>query len=443
MKYSDTNKPIQCIMTNSTCYKQSKRLTSIKGVLWHDTGSNNPYIKRYVQPSDNDPNKDKLLSLLGKNTGGNDWNHIYRTAGVNFFVGKLADGSVSTVQALPLDWKPWGCGSGAKGTCNDGWIQFEICADDYTDRAYFEKVYKEACELTAWICTHYGLDPRGTVTKNSAYVPVVLCHQDSYKLGFGSNHNDVLGWFKKMGKTMTDVRNDVYALMHPVVSTPPVTAPTPVPTIYKTGVYQITASSLNVRSGAGSDYTKLGGLTNGTTVQVTAITNTKWGKIDYNGKVGYISLDYAKRIGDLPAPSPVVTTTPTTTASALIKRGQEEAKKFTGKTVVDGKNFAIDGSRGPQTRTMAAMVLQTGLNKAFNAGLAVDGSFGPKSKTALAGKAIKKGDKNYLVTAAEILLYLMGKDPNGVEYPGNFGNGLTKACGAEKIDANMFLSYLN
>ena len=33
----------------------------IKGVLWHSTGANNPNIKRYVQPSDNDTNKTKLL----------------------------------------------------------------------------------------------------------------------------------------------------------------------------------------------------------------------------------------------------------------------------------------------------------------------------------------------------------------------------------------------
>jgi hypothetical protein len=55
MKYSDSNLPLQCMMTNSTCYKGT-RVMEIKGILWHCTGANNPYLKRYVQPSSNDKN---------------------------------------------------------------------------------------------------------------------------------------------------------------------------------------------------------------------------------------------------------------------------------------------------------------------------------------------------------------------------------------------------
>jgi hypothetical protein len=75
-------------------------------------------------------------------------------------------------------------------------------------------VYKEACELTAYLCKMYNLNPKGTVKVNGVNVPVILCHADSYKLGFGSNHGDVLHWFKLYGKTMDDVRNDVWALMN-------------------------------------------------------------------------------------------------------------------------------------------------------------------------------------------------------------------------------------
>lgn len=116
---------------------------------------------------------------------------------------------------MPWDYKPWGCGSGSKGSCNNGWIQFEICEDNLTDKTYFDKIYKEACELTAYLCELYNLDPKGTVTVNGVKVPVILCHADSYNLGLGSNHGDVLHWFSKHGKTMDDVRNDVVALMGP------------------------------------------------------------------------------------------------------------------------------------------------------------------------------------------------------------------------------------
>lgn len=117
--------PIVCMQTKSTCYQQTSKM-QIKGVLWHSTGCNNPNIKRYVQPSENDTKYSQLIALIGKNTGGNDWNHISIQAGLNAWIGKLADGTVATVQTMPWDYKPWGCGSGSRGSCNNGWIQFEI-----------------------------------------------------------------------------------------------------------------------------------------------------------------------------------------------------------------------------------------------------------------------------------------------------------------------------
>ena len=212
MKYNENNKPIVCMMTNSTCYKGTKNFTP-KGILWHSTGANNANVKRYVQPTEGDVNYNELIKLLGKNNNGNDWNHIERQAGVNAWIGKLADGTVATVQTLEWWQKPWGCGSGSKGSCNSTHINFEICEDALSDPTYFNKVYTEACELTAYLCKMYNLDPHGTVNVNGVQAPVILCHNDAYKLGLGSNHADVLHWFNKHGKTMDDVRNDVAKLM--------------------------------------------------------------------------------------------------------------------------------------------------------------------------------------------------------------------------------------
>ena len=66
MKYSDKNKPMVCMMTQSTCYRQTKKI-QIKGVLWHSTGANNPTLKRYVQPDDNAADREAMLALLGTN----------------------------------------------------------------------------------------------------------------------------------------------------------------------------------------------------------------------------------------------------------------------------------------------------------------------------------------------------------------------------------------
>lgn len=156
------------------------------------------------------------------NKNDNDWNRegqwvngkwVPLKAGVHAFIGKLASGEVMSVQVGDWDKKAWGCGSGKKGSCNNGWIQFEICEDKLNDPAYFEKVYREGVELTAYLCRLYNLDPQGTVTYNGVKVPVILCHQDSYQLGLGSNHGDVLHWLPKYGKSMQTVRDDVSVLL--------------------------------------------------------------------------------------------------------------------------------------------------------------------------------------------------------------------------------------
>lgn len=238
MKYTSSNKPLICLQTQSTCYKETSKMT-IKGVLWHSTGANNPNLKRYVQPSDTKPSADtyskaKWLELLGKNSNGNDWNHTYIEIGLNAWIGKLADSSVVSIQTMPWAYRPWGCGSGSKGSCNDGWIQFEICEDGLSDKSYFNKIYKEACELTAYLCKLYSIDPKGTVTHKGVKVPTILCHQDSYKLGLGSNHGDVYHWFSKYGKDMDTVRTDVVALLKNTSSTTTSTSTSSANTTVKT-----------------------------------------------------------------------------------------------------------------------------------------------------------------------------------------------------------------
>ena len=212
MKYTEKNPPLVCIQTQSSCYKGTGKM-KIKGVLWHDTGANNPNLKRYVQPSDDAPDRAEWLKLLGKNQYNNDWNHVTRKAGMNCWIGKLADGTVTTVQTMPWDYRPWGCGSGRKGSCNNGWIQFEICEDNKNDKGYFSKVYQEACEITAYLCKLFHIDPLGTADCGGLTVPTILCHQDSYKLGLGSNHSDIYDWFKRYGKDMDTVRQDVAWLL--------------------------------------------------------------------------------------------------------------------------------------------------------------------------------------------------------------------------------------
>ena len=212
MKYGENNKPLVCMMTQSTCYRNTRTFVP-KGILWHSTGANNPYLMRYVQPDDDAPDRDQLLDIIGVNEYGNDWNHIDVDAGLNFWIGKLKDGTVASVQTMPFIYRPWGCGSGSKGSCNDTHIQFEICEDGLDDPEYFNAVYQEACEMTAYLCKVYDIDPRGVTICDGVTVPTILDHVSSYRYGLGSQHGDVEHWFSRYGKTLGNVRADVRKLL--------------------------------------------------------------------------------------------------------------------------------------------------------------------------------------------------------------------------------------
>lgn len=179
------------IFTENACYKAGRKIT-VKGIMVHSTGANNPWLKRYVGPDD---------GKLGKNQYNNHWNTYHpggREVCVHAFIGKLADGTVATYQTLPWDHRGWHAG----GSANDTHIGFEICEDGLSDKTYFNKVYKEAVELCAYLCKQYGLTEQN-----------IICHSEGYKKGIASNHGDVMHWFPKHGKSMDTFRADVKALL--------------------------------------------------------------------------------------------------------------------------------------------------------------------------------------------------------------------------------------
>ena len=179
------------IFTENACYKAGRTIT-VKGIMVHSTGANNPNLKRYVGPDD---------GLLGVNQYGNYWNTYHpdgREVCVHAFIGKLADGSIATYQTLPWNHRGWHAG----GSANNTHIGFEICEDGLTDYTFFQKVYREAVELCVYLCKEYGLTEKN-----------IICHSEGYKQGVASNHGDVMHWFPKHGKSMDTFRADVKALL--------------------------------------------------------------------------------------------------------------------------------------------------------------------------------------------------------------------------------------
>lgn len=179
------------LATKNECYIKNHGTTwTPKGIMVHSTGCNNPNLKRYVGPDD---------GLLGENVNKNYWNQYHpdgQQICCHAFIGKLQDGSIATYQILPWTCKGWNNG----GSSNSTHIAFEICEDGLKDKAYFEAVYKEAVELTAYLCKMFNIS-----------VDNVIDHNEGHKKGIASGHVDVSHWFPKFGKSMDMFRADVAA----------------------------------------------------------------------------------------------------------------------------------------------------------------------------------------------------------------------------------------
>ena len=284
-------KLIKCLLTQNDCYKAGRTITP-KGVMVHSTGANNPLVARYVQPSDNDPNRASLQDTIGGNRNANDWNNPGLDVCTHAFIGKLADGSVGTVQTLPWNHLGWHAGYGKKGSANNTHIAFEICEDALKSSAYFRKVYQEAVELTAMLCKTYNLNPLAD--------GVVICHSEGYQRGIASNHGDVMHWFPKFNKSMDTFRADVAKAMGSSAggstggSTSSGGSGSQKFEPYKV---QVKVTELRIRSGPGTDTEDLGFIEPGvyTIVEEAGGPGAKrWGKL--KSGAGWISLDYAEKV---------------------------------------------------------------------------------------------------------------------------------------------------
>ena len=116
---------------------------------------------------------------------------------------------------------------------------------------------------------------------------------------------------------------------------------------------------------------------------------------------------------------------------SVVSRGQQHSINFTGHTI------STDGICGTKTLANVARCFQVAMNNDYGAKLTVDGAFGKNSKATLGKHYVKKGEKQYLVTAVEIALMCRGYDVNGVECPGIFEDGLEKAVKQFQSDRGL------
>ena len=277
----------ELIFTNNDCYKSGRKITP-KGVMVHSTGANNPNLKRYVGPDD---------GLLGKNKYDNHWNKSGISKCVHAFIGKLADGSVATYQTLPWDHRGWHCGAAGNNTH----ISFEICEDNLADADYFGKVYREAVELTAFLCEKYNLNPMAD--------GVVICHKEGNQRGIASNHGDVMHWFPEHGKSMDTFRADVKSTMGSAKPAEPPAVETPAVEVKldkaqgfnksKAGAYVVSTKGdpLNLRAGASTKKTIIEAMENGTKVKCYGYYTGVWlYVVSASGNVGFCHSSYLRKL---------------------------------------------------------------------------------------------------------------------------------------------------
>ncbi|MDD6488555.1 MAG: peptidoglycan recognition family protein [Clostridia bacterium] len=185
---------IKAYATKNDCYKTAQKMTP-KGIVVHSTGCNNPYLKRYVDA----PNE------VGVNEYGNTWNNSGLDVCVHAFIGYDKNRKVRVANILPYNYCAWGVGSGSKGSYNfnPAYIQFEMCEDDLTNKAYYTAVIDKAVEYCAYLCKTYNISP-----------DKICSHKEAHTMGYASDHGDPENWMSKFGDNMDKFRAKVRAKLN-------------------------------------------------------------------------------------------------------------------------------------------------------------------------------------------------------------------------------------
>lgn len=134
--------------------------------------------------------------------------------GVNAILGDFHTGEGRILLCMPYDRRPWGVGSGTRGSWNDSRIQWEVCEpaghtyaggtmvgyDVAKNQGYFDRMWKLLVAWNVFVAVELGYG-----------VDAINDHAESYRAGMGSNHADMGQWLPKHGKSMNHLRHEVQA----------------------------------------------------------------------------------------------------------------------------------------------------------------------------------------------------------------------------------------
>lgn len=253
---------IKNILAKNPCYKTGRTIT-VKGLMLHSVGCSQPSASVFIR----------------------NWNNeSFDRACVHGFI----DANTGDIhQTLPWNWRGWHGG----GSSNNTHIGVEMCEPDcikYISGANFtcsdtakaikmvERTYNSAVELFASLCKEFNLNPLED--------GVIISHKEGYARGIASNHADPEHLWKGLGLnyTMNTFRRDVQKAMNQFIP-------------YRV---KVLTSPLNIRKGAGTNYSITGSIEDKGVYTIVAEKNGKgaimWGKL--KSGAGWISLDYTVKV---------------------------------------------------------------------------------------------------------------------------------------------------
>lgn len=344
-----------CILYDNDCYKKNTVIKKVTGIVVHSTGTDGAKttLKRWVQPSKSDPNYKELLNKIGVNKNGNSWNRSGVQKSVHAIIGELANGNIAVCHTLPYTMCCWGVGSGSKGSYNynpQAHLQMELVEDGLTSDAYFNDVYNAAIEYCAYLCKKFSLDVSTICSHTEAYKAGYGSNHGDPEYWF-KLHGKTMATFRRDVLAKIEGGNNIDDVKHDNTTETPVTytvvkgdtiekiskkygvsvdaiikaniAKYPKMTVdyivvgwvldipatsqqvvdkepeqpkFKEYYGKVTPSNgLNVRSGPGTGYSKIGALSYNTKVLIKEEKNG-WGRISFNGKTGWVSLSYIKKV---------------------------------------------------------------------------------------------------------------------------------------------------
>ena len=125
----------------------------------------------------------------------NSMNKTSAQWGVNAILGDFHTGEGRILVTLDLKARPWGCGSGSKGSWNNTKIQWEVCEpaghtyaggtmiayDVEKNQGYFDRMWKMLVAWNVYCAVKLGYQVSG-----------ISDHAESYRAGYGSDRKSVV-----------------------------------------------------------------------------------------------------------------------------------------------------------------------------------------------------------------------------------------------------------